>query len=142
MIIIVENKNRKRTIVKSTAVFTLIAMFYLYYHHMSNKFAEQNNLLISKLEKKDSTEKKLSDKSIKLENLIYKEAVTIVKLLGQEHIQSIQIKNEKLLIVCDYGIDIEPIMIRYGIGAMVKHSQEDIKLALNLATIVENKYEA
>lgn len=142
MIIVVKNRNTKRLAVKSLAVFSLFAMFYLYYNHMSNKFAEQNEVLITKLEIKEAVERKLNDKSIKMENTIYKEALTIVKLLGQEHVQSVKVVKEQLLIICDFTTNIEPILIRYGANAMIKHTKTNVKLALDLKTIVENKYEA
>jgi len=142
MIIVVKNRDTKRVAIKSLAVFSLFAMFYLYYNHMSNKFAEQNQALSTKLEIKEEIERKLNNKSIKIENAIYKEALTIVKLLRQEHVQSVKIVKDQLLIVCDFTTNIEPVMIRYGVNAMVKHTKTNIKLALDLKTIVENKYEA
>jgi len=141
MIIIVKNRNMKRLAFKSAAVFSLFAMFYLYYNHMSSKFAEQNKILSTKLEIKEEIERKLNDKSIKIENAIYKEALSIVKLLGQQHVQSVKVVKDQLLIVCDFTTDIEPVMIRYGVNAMIKHTKTNIKLALNLNTIVENRYE-
>jgi len=142
MIIVVKNSNPKRLAIKSIAVFSLFVMFFLYYNHMSNKFAEQNQVLSTKLEIKEEIERKLNDKSIKIEHTIYKEALVIVKLLGQKHVQSIRIIKDQLLIVCDFTTNIEPVMIRYGVNAMVKHTKTNIKLALDLKTIVENKYEA
>lgn len=142
MIIVVKNRDTKRVAIKSLAVFSLFAMFYLYYNHMSNKFAEQNQALSTKLEIKEEIERKLNNKSIKIENVLYKEALTIVKLLRQEHVQSVKIVKDQLLIVCDFTTNIEPVMIRYGVNAMVKHTKTNIKLALDLKTIVENKYEA
>ena len=141
MIIIVKNRDTKRLAFKYLAVFSLFAMFYLYYNHMSSKFAAQNELLSKKLKIKEETEQKLHSKSIKIENTIYKEALTIVKLLGQQHVQSVKVVKDKLLIVCDFTTDIEPVMIRYGVNAMVKHTKTNIKLALDLKMIVENKYE-
>ncbi len=142
MIVLVKNRNTKRTAVKFAAAFSLFIIFYLYYNHMSTKFQEQNQILATKLGIKEEIERKLNDKTVKLENTIYKEAVTIVKLLDQKHIQSIEIVKDRLLIVCDFTTNIEPILIRYGANAMIKHTKTNIKLALDLKTIVENKYEA
>ena len=36
----------------------------------------------------------------------------------------------------------EPVMIRYGVNAMLKSTDTDIKIALDIRTIVENKYES
>ena len=142
MIIVVKNRNTKRLAIKSLAVFSLFAIFYLYYNHMSNKFAKQNQVLSTKLEIKEEVERKLNDKSVKIENTIYKEALTLVKLLGQKHVQSVKVVKEQLLIICDFTTDIEPVLIRYGANAMVKHTKTNIKIALDLKTIVENKYES
>ena len=50
--------------------------------------------------------------------------------------------KDKLYLVCDFNTDIEPLLIRYGVGAMIKNSNQNIKIAIDLKTIVENKYES
>ena len=142
MLIIVQNQNNKRVIVKAMAGLSLVMMFWLYYQHMSNKFQEQNNKLTTELETKKAIEKKMNSKSVKLENIIYNEALLITKLINQKNIQSIQIVKDKLLITCDFGTNIESVMIRYGVSAMLKSTDVDIKIALDIRTIVENKYES
>lgn len=142
MLIIVQNQNNKSVLIKGMMGLSLLLMFWLYYQHMSNKFQEENMKLTTQLELKNEIEKKTQSKSVKLENLIYKEAVLIVGLLNQKNIQSIQIVKDKLLIVCDFGTNMEPIMIRYGVNAMLKSTDTDIKIALDIRTIVENKYES
>jgi len=142
MLIIVQNQNNKRVLVKTIAVLSLFTMFWLYYQHMSSKFQEENMKLTTELTTKKEIEKKLNSKTVKLENLLYKEAVLITKLINQQNIQSIQIVKDKLLIVCDFGTNMEPVMIRYGVNAMLKSTDTDIKIALDIRTIVENKYES
>lgn len=142
MLIIVQNQNRKRVIVKTIATLSLFAMFWLYYQHMSSKFQEENTKLTVELEQKKEIEKKANNRSIKLENLIYTEAVLITKLIEQKNIQSIKIVKDKLLITCDFGTNLESVMIRYGANAMLKSTDVDLKLALDIKTIVENKYES
>jgi len=142
MIIIVQNTDKKRTLVKLLSVVSLLTMFWLYYNHMSIRFAEQNKQLITKIETKQKENEELNSKAVKLERTIYKEALKIVNLLDQKHIQSIKIVKDKLLIVCDFNTDIEPVLIRYGVNAMVKSTDKNMKLALDLRTIVENKYES
>lgn len=140
MIIIVKGKSNKRTLIKALSTLSLVVMFWLYYGHMSSKFQEQNKQLLSKLETKEK--KIIDDKSLKLEKTIYDEAVVVVNLIEQKHIQSIKIVKNQLFIVCDFTTDIEPLLIRYGVKAMVKNTTKNIKIAIDLKTIVENKYEA
>lgn len=142
MVIIVQNQNKKRVMVKTIAVLSLVTMFWLYFQHMSTKFQEQNTKLAIELETKKELERKINSKSAKLEELIYKEAVLVTKLINQKNIQSIQIVKDKLLITCDFGTNIEAVMIRYGASAMLKSTDVDIKIALDIKTIVENKYES
>lgn len=142
MIILVKNQDRKRLLIKTLSIASLFIMFFLYYNHMSTKFQTENFELSSKLDIKDQKEKKLTSKSIKLENLIFEEAKILVELIDQRHIQTIKIVDDRLLIVCDYTTDIEPLLIRYGANALVKNSDTDIKIAIDLAIIVENKYES
>jgi len=140
MIVIIKGKNRNQLIIKALSILSLVGMFYLYYGHMSSKFQEQNEQLVSKLNIK--IENKKQDFSKSIEKLIYKEAVVVVDLLDQKHIESISVVKDKLLIVCDYNTNIEPILIRYGINALVKSTSKNIKIALDINTIVGNKYES
>ena len=140
MIVIIKGKNRNQLIIKAFSMLSLLGMFYLYYGHMSSKFQEQNEQLLSKLDIK--LENKKQDFSKKLEKLIYKEAVIVVDLLDQKHIESIAVVKDKLLIVCDYNTNIEPVLIRYGVNALIKNTSKNIKIALDLNTVVENKYES
>jgi len=142
MLIIVQNQNNKSVLIKGMIGLSLVLMFWLYYQHMSNRFQEENMKLTTQLELKNKISEKTQSKSVKLENLLYKEAVLITKLINQKNIQSIQIVKDKLLIVCDFGTNMEPIMIRYGVNAMLKSTDTDIKIALDIRTIVENRYES
>ncbi len=139
MIVIIKARNPRNMIVKTLSTLSLMVMFYFYYGHMSDKFAEQNQQLVTKLEVKKDTKK--ANFSKKLEDIIYKEALIVVDLLDQKKVQSVQIKKQKLLIVCDFNTNIEAVMIRYGVKALIKNTSKDIKIALDLKTIVESKYE-
>jgi len=140
MIVIVKTGNRSQFVVRILATVFLFLMFGLYYNHMSNKFREQEQMLVKQLQLKHK--KKIMDKSIALEKTIYNEARRIVKLLGQEHIQSIKVVQDKLLIVCDYDTNIEPLSVRYAVAAMIKNTLQDIKIGIDIAVILEKKDEA
>jgi hypothetical protein len=126
--------------IKALSMLSLIVMFWFYYGHMSDKFKKQNDTLIAKLNLKKKAQK--TDKKRSIEKTIYKEAEIIVNLIEQKYVRSIKIEKSKLLIVCDYNTDIEPVLIRYGVNAMIKHTSKNIKMALDLRIIVENKYES
>ena len=140
MIVIIKGKKVRQLTAKAISILSLVGMFYLYYEHMSDKFREQNKQLVTKLNITKKT--KILDKSKKIEKTIYKEAVIIVDLLNQKNIESIRIVKDKLLIICDYDTDIEPVLIRYGVNALVKTTSKNIKIALDINVIVGNKYES
>jgi len=140
MIIILKTRNKNQLLIKALSMFSLLIMFWLYYGHMSDKFQMQNDKLSNKLDQ--TIIKKKIDKSVNLEKTIYKESVVIVNLLEQKHIQSIKIVKNKLYLVCDFTTDIEPLLIRYGVAAKIKNSSKNIKIAIDLKTIVENKYDS
>jgi len=140
MIIVLKGRNRKQIIIKVVSMVSLVAMFGFYYLHMSDKFKALNNQSTINVKNK-SINKNLS-KSIKLENTIFKESKIIAKLLGQKNIKYIKVVNKRLLISCDYNTDIEPLIVRYGVKAMIKKTTKDIKIAIDLAIIVENKYDS
>jgi len=140
MIIIIKTRNKNQLLIKALSMLSLFIMFWLYYNHMSGKFQEQNNQLVTKLDQ--TIVKKKTDKSINLEKTIYKESIIIVNLLEQKHVQSIKIVKDKLYIICDFTTDIEPLLIRYGVAAMIKNTNKNIKIAIDLKTIVENKYDS
>ncbi len=139
MIVIIKGKDYKRLIVKTLSFFSLLIMFYFYYQHMCDKFKEQNNQLVNKLNIKIDNKK--IEKAKKIENIIYKEAVVVVDLLNQQQVQSVEVIKDRLLMICDYNTDIEPLMIRYGVNALIKSTSKNIKIAIDLQTIVGNKYE-
>jgi hypothetical protein len=138
MIIVIKGRNKKQLIIKALSMLSLIIMFGLYYNHMSNKFASEEFSGGGDVK----VQQKVLDKSMKLERTIYKEAVEIVNLLEQKHVQSIKVIKDKLLIVCDYDTNIEPVLVRYGVNAMIKSTSKNIKIAVDLKIIVENKYES
>ncbi|MEA3289646.1 MAG: hypothetical protein U9Q04_05625 [Campylobacterota bacterium] len=140
MIIIIKNHDKKRILIKGLSILFIFVMFYFYYLHMGNKF--QNITEELNIEKTTNIKKKDIEKTLKIEKTIYKEAVVIVNLLEQKHVQSIKIIKDRLYIVCDYNTNIEPLLIRYGVNAYVKNTAKNIKIAIDLKTIVENKYES
>jgi predicted nuclease with TOPRIM domain len=140
MILVVKGKNYKRLAIKAFSYVGLIVMFYFYYNHMSDRFSQTNQSLVKKLHVKvDNKKNKLTKK---LEKLIYKESERIVDLLGQHNIISIKIIEGKLYIVCNYNTDIEPLLVRYGVKAMMRQNAKNVKIAIDLKFIVESRYES
>lgn len=141
MILIVKEKTYKNYIKKGVVYVFLLAMFTWYYNHMSLEFQQMNAKLETELAQKTKLLQNKINVTKKVEKIIYKEAERCVELLGQEKIRSVKIKDDRLIIVCDYDTDVEPLFIRYGIMALVKSTHEDIRISIDLKFIVESNYE-
>jgi hypothetical protein len=141
MILVVKERTYKTYLRKSVAYVILVAMFGLYYNHMSSKFQDMNSKLETELAEKTDILNNKENVTQKVEKIIYKEAEKCVELLGQEKVKSVKIENNRLIIVCDYNTDVEPLFIRYGIMALVKSTPEDIRISVDIKFIVESNYE-
>ncbi|HFU76768.1 MAG TPA: hypothetical protein ENK66_11035 [Arcobacter sp.] len=141
MILVVKERTYKTYLRKSVMYVLLVAMFGIYYNHMSSKFQEMNNKLETELAEKTSIIKNKVNITQKVEKIIYKEAEKCVELLGQEKVKSVKIENNRLIIVCDYNTEVEALFIRYGIMALVKSTPEDIRISVDIKFIVESNYE-
>jgi hypothetical protein len=135
MIVVVKKPLYKKMIVKVLSFTALVCMFTVYYFYIADKYSKpQDENLTQNSNKIDKLKKKKLAK--KLEKIIYKESETVVDLIGQENVQKIKVVGKTLFIVCDPNTNIEPLMVRYGVLALVKNTNKDIKIAINLKNIV------
>ncbi|NQY20322.1 MAG: hypothetical protein HRT40_03265 [Campylobacteraceae bacterium] len=135
---IVTVKKNKNTKLKILSFIILVSMFVAYYFYMRDeyKIPVQKTMAVVKIDSMEIKKKKLAKK---LEKIIYKEVESSIDLIGQEFIIDVKVVNNKVLIVCDPDIDISAVTIRYGSLALVKRSIDDIKIAIDLAYLVNSK---
>lgn len=141
MIVVVKKNNFKKLAMKIISLLVVGGMLAAYYFHMGEKFSNETADQTQMAE----DESNLSDKeklSRKLEKIIYKESENVVHLIGQSNIQKIRVVGKTLFVVCDSNTDIEPLMVRYGALALVKNTNKDIKIAINLQDIIGDIYES
>jgi hypothetical protein len=140
MIVAVKRKDSKKLAMKVISIVAVILLFYWYYGHMSEQFEQQEmaakEAAIKKIEKS-----KVQSHSKKIEKLVFKEIETAVDLIGQEYIRKVQVVDKKILIVCDANTKLDALKVRYGTMALVKNGLKDIKIAIDIRFIVENKYD-
>lgn len=141
MIVVVKKNNFKKLGIKIISLLVVGGMLAAYYFHMGEKFSNHtaNESEIVEDESNLSQQEKLARK---LEKIIYKESENVVHLIGQTNIQKIRIVGNTLFVVCDSDTDIEPLMVRYGALALVKNTNKDIKIAINLQDIIGDIYES
>ncbi len=140
MIVAVKRRDPKKKLAKVISFIALAAMFTAYYFHMSDEFSEANKVAAEKSNVKE-TISTTKTKSKKIERAIYGEVETAVDLIGQEYVQKVRVSGSKILIICDANTNLEALMVRYGTMALVKSTLNNIKIAIDLKYIAENRYE-
>lgn len=141
MIVVVKRTDYKKLAIRVSSLLGVVVLFAIYYFYMGDFYKDfgtspkeevqnQNQELLNKQEQKAKA----------IETIIYDEAMVATSLLGNENIQDIKIHNDRLLIVANPRIDLEPIMIRYGVLALVQNTKNDVKIAVDLASIVQSRY--
>ncbi len=135
MIVVVKKNNFKKIAMKTISLLVVGGMLTAYYFHMNGKFSLESSEedKIAQEEANLPSQEKLARK---LEKIIYKESENVVAMIGQTNVQKIRIVGKTLFIVCDSDTDIEPLMVRYGALALVKNTNKDIKIAIDLQNIV------
>lgn len=136
MILAVKRKGFKSKKAFIITFIILVGIFSWYYNHMQDVYAN-----LDKNNKEDIIEVDPSEKSKKLERIIFSEAETIVDLIGQSNVREIEMVKDRLVLVVEPESNIDPLMIRYGVLALVKRTPNDIKIAIKLDKIVESNYE-
>ena len=137
MVVVVKAQNYKKNFAKIFLIcsFAAVGLWY-YFDTQVHPIDEKHDHNVT-----ESVESKHEKRAKALEKIIFNEAQICVELLNQAKIKKISVVADKLIIVCDTDMDIEPILVRYGANALVKNSLTDIKIAVDLAYITENKYE-
>ena len=138
MIVAVKRKRKQKLINLASLVFVL-AMFGVYYWHMSNEFkkqqeAEQKAKQATMLkQQKEEQEKKETKQAIMSE---IKKAVALV---GQENVRHVKIIENKLILICELETNIEPLMVRYGAMALTKKTLNEVIVAVDIKYVLKSK---
>ncbi len=141
MIVVVKRIDYKKLAIRGGSILALVILFGAYYLHMSGVYSEFGDTNETKTQAIDtSLVDKKEKKAKEIESIIYEEAQIATSLVGDDNLKDIKIHDDRLLIVAVPSTDIEPIMIRYGVLALVQNTKNDIKIAVDLASIVQSRY--
>lgn len=136
MIVAVKRPNYKKLLIKVAVVLALVTMFGAYYFHMSQKFAQEEQAKANLAQEQQFKQ----DRARAIEQIIYNEAQVAVDLLNQNNVRKIKVIANKLYIECDPQTNLDALMVRYGVMALVKTTVDDTKIAIDLKQIIESKY--
>ena len=134
-----KNKNYKllKIILLVASIFMLILFLY-------NKNEERNELKKSELVKKEILTieaNKKEDTKKDMERAILAEVEKAVDLVGQEHIRTIKIIDNKIVIVCETDSNLEALFVIYGAMALIKKTLSETVIAVDVNFILKSKFQ-
>jgi hypothetical protein len=137
--IVAVKRNKKQKFVKLLSLVVLVAMFAGYYYHMNKTYEEQQKVeLEEKIAKKAEEDKKEKAKK-EVEKAIISEVEKAVDLVGQEHIRHVKLIENKIVIVCEPDTNLDALMVRYGVMALIKRTLNEIVIAVDVNFILKSK---
>lgn len=137
--IVAVKRNRKQKLIKLLSLIALIVMFGGYYYHMNKTYEEKQKIeLEEKLAKKAEEDKKENAKK-EVEKAIISEVEKAVDLVGQEHIRHVKLIENKIVIVCEPNTNLDALIVRYGVMALIKRTLNEVVIAVDVNFILKSK---
>lgn len=134
-----KNKNYKLLKIIFLVIPVLLIALFLYNKNQANKELEKINLekkevLTIQANAKEDTKKEM-------ERIILTEVEKAVDLVGQEHIRTIKIIDNKIVIVCETDANLEALFVRYGAMALIKKTLSETVIAVDVNFILKSKFQ-
>ena len=135
MIVAVKRK-RKQKLIKYLSLIILVAMFGGYYYHMNKTFEEQQKKEMEdkKAQKLEEEKKEKAKKDV--EKAILLEVEKAVDLVGQENVRNVKLVENKIIIICEPNTNLDALVVRYGVMALVKRTLNEIVVAVDINFIL------
>lgn len=74
-----------------------------------------------------------------VEKAILTEIEKAVDLIGQEHVKHVKIIDNKVVIICEPDTNLDALIVRYGVMALVKKTLNEIVIAVDVNFILKSK---
>ena len=130
------NKNFKLLKIGAVVVVLLIAIAIFY-----NKYQTKQEEIRLANEKQEILKIEANSKEkekIDIEKAILSEVEKAVELVGQEHIRTVKIIDNKIVIVCEANSNLEALFVRYGAMAMIKRTLNETVIAVDINFILKS----
>uniref|UniRef100_UPI004048BEC2 hypothetical protein n=1 Tax=Aliarcobacter sp. TaxID=2321116 RepID=UPI004048BEC2 len=140
--IVAVKRNKKQKLIKFISLLVLVGMFGGYYFYMSKSYEEQQQKEFEAKQAMKLQEEKKEKVKKDLEKAILVEVEKAVDLVGQEHIRHVKLIENKIVIVCEPNTNLEALMVRYGVVALVKRTLNEIIIAVDIDYILKSRLNA
>ena len=140
--IVAVKRNKKQKLIKFISLLVLVGRFGGYYFYMSKSYEEQQQKEFEAKQAIKLQEEKKEKVKKDLEKAILVEVEKAVDLVGQEHIRHVKLIENKIVIVCEPNTNLEALMVRYGVVALVKRTLNEIIIAVDIDYILKSRLNA
>ena len=133
VVVVKRNKNLKLLKIAIALAFTMAIAFFLY-----NKFQTKQEELKSITEKQEILKEKNENK-LDIEKAILSEVEKAIELVGQEHIRTVKIIDNKIVIECEPNSNLEALFVRYGAMAIIEKTFNETVIAVDINYILKSR---
>lgn len=140
--IVAVKRNKKQKLFKIISLVVLLLIFGGYYYHMDKTFKEKQKLELEEkqaLKLQEEKEEKKEKEKKQAEAAILTEIEKAVELIGQQYVRHVKIIDNKVIIVCEPNTNLDALIVRYGVMALVKKTLNDIIIAVDVNFILKSK---
>ena len=131
------NKNLKFLKITIALIFSIAIAFFIYQKFQTTQeelksITEEQEILKEEIKEKD-------ENKLDIEKAILSEVEKAVELVGQEHIRTVKIIDNKIVIVCEPNSNLEALFVRYGAMAMIKKTLNETVIAVDINFILKSR---
>lgn len=137
--IVAVKRNRKQKFIKLISLVVLVAMFGAYSYYMNKTFEEKQKQELQEKQALKIEEEKKEKAKKNLERAILSEVEKAVDLVGQEHIKHVKLIENKVVIVCEPDTNLDALIVRYGVMALIKRTLTEVIVAVDINFILKSK---
>jgi hypothetical protein len=106
---------------------------------MNKTFEEKQKIELAEKQAQKIEEEKKEKAKKDVERAILSEVEKAVDLVGQEHIKHVKLIENKIVIVCEPDTNLDALIVRYGVMALIKRTLNEIVIAVDVNFILKSK---
>lgn len=137
--IVAVKRNRKQKFIKLVSLLVLVLMFGGYFYHMNETYAEKQRLELEEKQALKLQEENKEKVKKEVERAILTEVEKAVDLVGQEHVKHVKIIDNKVVLICEPDTNLDALIVRYGVMALVKKTLNEVIIAVDVNFILKSK---
>lgn len=137
--IVAVKRNKKQKFIKLISLIVLVLMFVGYFYHMNETYAEKQRLELEEKQALKLQEENKEKVKKEVEKAILTEIEKAVDLIGQEHVKHVKIIDNKVVLICEPDTNLDALIVRYGVMALVKKTLNEVIIAVDVNFILKSK---